>query len=291
MSDPQDDLRAAQDPTLSDERIAALARSPYPFVRVALLSHPRITPALLGAMMPDTLKTSGEQELALKLVQHPQTPAAARAQLVARITAPSSLPALVVALCSADLPLAALEPLLSRANSALRSQIAHQSTRADVKAWLQRKKDENKASLPPTPPPKPPPPPPPAPAPSTFAALVTLRQTLSGKVLRREKNQFDRDYSRDTAYYESSQAISLYADGTFRYEERQFMSVSAGTFTFNPGEKHIVHTGTWQVEADGANTVLVLTSNGAVLWRAITRDGGPGVQYLDGEAWNRYRLL
>lgn len=116
-----------------------------------------------------------------------------------------------------------------------------------------------------------------------------LVDLLGGKVLRRCENQFDRDYSGGSSYYERSKAIFLYADGTFRYEERTFAQLSAAGMSL-PSERRQVGEGNWSVEIVTGRPALVLRQDGRVAAWWHTRDGGVGVQYLDGEPWTRYRI-
>lgn len=58
--------------------------------------------------------------------------------------------------------------------------------------------------------------------------VETMASILRGKVLRRDENQSDRDYSGGSFYFEKSKALFLFEDGTFRYEEKTFSSVSGG---------------------------------------------------------------
>ncbi len=105
----------------------------------------------------------------------------------------------------------------------------------------------------------------------------------------RAQNQSDRDYSGGGFYSEQSESISLYADATFRYEKRSFSSVSGGGLSF-PCERKLAETGTWSVQMIGDDARLVLRKGAAIFRSWKTRDGGTGVQYLDGVLWSRYRM-
>ena len=119
--------------------------------------------------------------------------------------------------------------------------------------------------------------------------LESLTAVLSGKILKRAQNQSDRDYSGGGFYSEQSESISLYADATFRYEKRSFSSVSGGGLSF-PCERKLAETGTWSVQMIGGDARLVLRKGAAIFRSWKTRDGGTGVQYLDGVLWSRYRM-
>jgi hypothetical protein len=125
-------------------------------------------------------------------------------------------------------------------------------------------------------------------APAT-QALDGLLDLLGGKVLRRSENQFDRDSGGGSSYSERSKAIFLYADGSFRYEERTFAHLSAAGMSI-PSERRHAGEGTWSVEIVTGRPALVLRQDGRVAAWWHTRDGGVGVQYLDGEPWTRYRI-
>ena len=119
--------------------------------------------------------------------------------------------------------------------------------------------------------------------------IETLTAVLSGKILKRAQNQSDRDYSGGGFYSEQSESIALYADATFRYEKRSFSSVSAGGMSL-PCERKTAEIGTWSVQVTRDDARLVLCKGGAIFRSWKTRDGGTGVQYLDGVLWSRYRM-
>ena len=119
--------------------------------------------------------------------------------------------------------------------------------------------------------------------------VESLTAVLSGKILKRVQNQSDRDYSGGGFYSVQSESISLFADATFRFEKRSFSSVSSGGLSL-PCERKLVEIGTWAVECAGDDACLVLRKGNAVFRTWKTRDGGTGVQYLDGTPWERYRM-
>jgi hypothetical protein len=118
--------------------------------------------------------------------------------------------------------------------------------------------------------------------------IDSMTDVLSGKVLRRAENQFDRDAS-SSSYFERSKAIFLHEDGSFRYEERTFSQVSTAGMSL-PSERRHAGEGTWNVELMAGRPALVLRQDGRVAAWWHTREGGMGIQYLDGEPWNRYRI-
>ena len=120
--------------------------------------------------------------------------------------------------------------------------------------------------------------------------IEALTAVLSGKKLQRERNQSDRDYTGGGFYDEESETLYLFVDGTFRYEKRSFRSVSGGRLALSPSEHKKTDAGTWAVELVRDEPHLVLKTGGSVRKSWQTRDGGVGVQYLDGERWNRYRM-
>ena len=119
--------------------------------------------------------------------------------------------------------------------------------------------------------------------------VENLTAVLSGKILKRSQNQSDRDYSGGGFYNERSETLSLYADGSFRYQQCSFSSVSSGGLSF-PYERKSTETGTWSVEFAGDDARLVLRKGGTLFKSWKTTDGGTGVQYLDSTRWARYRM-
>ncbi len=121
------------------------------------------------------------------------------------------------------------------------------------------------------------------------ATRETLTSILRGKKLQREANQSDRDDSGGGYYSERSESIYLFVDHTFRHEIRSFSSVSGGGLSL-PSERKSVSSGTWAVEMVAGDAHLVLRTDEAIVESWKTRDGGVGVQYLNGARWNRYTL-
>jgi hypothetical protein len=121
-------------------------------------------------------------------------------------------------------------------------------------------------------------------------AIESLTAVLRGKKLQREQNQSDRDYSGGGFYDEESETLHLFADHTFRYEKRRFSAISSGGFALPPSEPKKTEEGTWAVEIIEGAPHLVLRMDGSVCKSWRTRDGGVGVQYLDSERWERYKM-
>src|SRR5262249_31882407 len=105
----------------------------------------------------------------------------------------------------------------------------------------------------------------------------------------RAENQFDRDRSGASSYFERSKAIFLHEDRTFRYEERTFSQVCAAGMS-RPSERRQSGEGTWTGEVGTDRPALVLRQGGRVVACWHRREGGAGVQYLDGEPWSRHRI-
>ena len=114
---------------------------------------------------------------------------------------------------------------------------------------------------------------------------------LLGKVLRREENSFDRDYSGGSSFSEKSMAIFLYKDNTFLFQVKSFSSLSGGGLSL-PSESKRDTSGTWKVVASGSNPALELKlDDGQVLGTWILQTAArQGVEYLDGQPWNRYLI-
>jgi hypothetical protein len=121
-------------------------------------------------------------------------------------------------------------------------------------------------------------------------AIEDLTAVLRGKKLQRERNQPDRDYSGGGFYHEESETLHLFPNHTFRYEKGSFSTVSGGGLSLAPSEQERTDEGTWAVETHEGAPHLVLRKDGSVYRNWRTRDGGKGVQYLDGERWERYRM-
>lgn len=121
-------------------------------------------------------------------------------------------------------------------------------------------------------------------------AIESLTAVLRGKKLQREQNQPDRDYSCGGFYHEEVETLHLFADHTFRYEKRKFSAISSGGLALPPSEQKRTEEGTWAVEIIEGAPHLVLRMDGSVCKSWRTRDGGVGVQYLDSEGWERYKM-
>ena len=116
---------------------------------------------------------------------------------------------------------------------------------------------------------------------------------LSGKVLRREANAIDSDFSGGSSFHEDSTAIFLHANDTFRYEHSSSSRLSAGGLSLSSGgPRRQVVTGTWWVVSDGMNPVLELKHEDGTIfgtWR-LQVPRLQDVEYLDGEPWRRYLI-
>lgn len=113
-----------------------------------------------------------------------------------------------------------------------------------------------------------------------------LTSVLRGKVLRRADNHYEGGYSGGSSYYETSHALFLYEDGTFRYHQKTVTSISAGGMSL-PSERADSHSGTWGVQFVKDEPALVLrNADRSVLTWWHTRTGS-GIQYLDGKPWTR----
>jgi hypothetical protein len=127
----------------------------------------------------------------------------------------------------------------------------------------------------------------------TQAERREIYNRLLGKVLRRQSNSFDSDYNGGSSYFEESSAIYLYTDDTFRFEHSSFSSLSSGGLSLSSGEPKIqLVEGTWWVRSDGVNPVLELKyMDGSIFNTLLLRIPMlQGIEYLDNEPWNRYRI-
>lgn len=117
--------------------------------------------------------------------------------------------------------------------------------------------------------------------------LERLTQLLEGKVLRRTDSNVGGGVSGVFSSSQKKRALSLFANGTFRFDTTEFRSVSGGGYSI-PSEEKRSFEGTWLVEMVEDKPALVIRQEETIIkwWRI--EDGGPGVQYLDGERWDRY---
>jgi biotin carboxyl carrier protein len=288
---PADALRAARAAATTDAELHVLAQSPHSFVRAALLERPILPAGVFAHLIPGSLASAGELEVAQRLVAHPQATAALRRQVAGMVAAPNDAAELMVALSCSDVALDALQPLLERANSALRRRIEQAASRGDVRDALRQMRSRNRAAAPP--PAAPPAAEPAASADAPWQRLLEaqreqVRAALAGSVLRHEDAQFDRDYSHDSAYAETIRTLVLGADGRFRYDEQRMLSVSAGDYLFSPSVRRSSEHGIWSIVFEERQRLLVLRRiDGSVVWRAVIGDLSPGVCVLDGARWRR----
>ena len=124
--------------------------------------------------------------------------------------------------------------------------------------------------------------------PAVRLLLSTLTAELRGKVLRREENQRDSDYSGGGFFHESKKTLFLFADGSFRYEQYSFSRVSSGGMSM-PSRRDKTDLGTWKVVMFEGKPILgLLGKDGSVIewWHPTLRGGQQNVQYLDGIRWD-----
>jgi hypothetical protein len=285
---PADALRAARAAATTEAELHVLAQSPHSFVRAALLERPALPVGVFARLIPTSLAVAGELEVAQRLVAHPQASAALRRQIAGMVAAPNDAAELMVALSCSDVALDALQPLLGRANSALRRRIEQASPRGDVRDALRQMRSRNRAAAPP-----PAAPPDAAPADAPWQRLLDaqreqVRAALAGSVLRHEDAQFDRDYARDSAYAETTRTLVLGADGWFQYDEQRMLSMSAGDYLFSPSIRRTAERGIWSIVFEERQRLLVLRrADGSVVWRAVIGDLSTGMCVLDGVPWQR----
>jgi hypothetical protein len=114
--------------------------------------------------------------------------------------------------------------------------------------------------------------------------LTELADVLRGKVLRCAENGSDAGF-----YWEKTTSVHLHADESFRYVEHSVSSVSGGGLSM-PSESTREAEGTWHVrDVDGVPALVLWDGEDVVAWWH-TRDGGTGVQYMDGVPWERYLI-
>ena len=119
-----------------------------------------------------------------------------------------------------------------------------------------------------------------------------LKDALSGRVLRREENGYEGDYSGGSSYWERRRALSLYDDGTFYLDEQSFTTISSGGMSL-PSENRETAQGTWTVQDVEGRPALALWNEDdtSLTWWHVAHDvSDPGAVYLDGEPWSRALL-
>jgi hypothetical protein len=119
--------------------------------------------------------------------------------------------------------------------------------------------------------------------------LERLTKALEGRVLRRTVSNVGGGVSGVFSSSETKYGLFLYEDGTFRFEITEFTSVSSGGYSV-PSEEKRSGEGMWAIEMIEEKPALVLKQEGSIVRWWHTEDGGSGVQYLNGERWDRYLI-
>lgn len=120
-------------------------------------------------------------------------------------------------------------------------------------------------------------------------ALERISTGLAGKVLRRTESNVGGGVSGVISTSRKKHGLFLFEDGTFRMEVTEFTSVSSGGYGM-PSEEKRSGEGTWSVEMMADKPALVLRQGGAIAQWWHTEEGGPGVELLNGERWDRYKI-
>ena len=128
--------------------------------------------------------------------------------------------------------------------------------------------------------------------------LVAMMSTLSGHAFKRDlkpaRSQLVSDYSGGSALSKRSQALFLYSDATFRFEEKTFRAITGGGVSL-PSEEVRALSGEWSLEITGDELYLVLKREGAVMDRwpieAPPLEGPlPDTLPINGEKWKSSRI-
>jgi hypothetical protein len=151
---PKDYLDAANNPATTASELGILARAPYPFVKLAVVAHPNVTPRILRMCVPTELKTAGEIELVAALTKHVQTPTDVLkdvAQLILSQSPSGALFDIAMALCCN--PNAHEKDIIAivrskHANSKFRNELGKRTNNTAVKYLLEKIKEENKQNTP-----------------------------------------------------------------------------------------------------------------------------------------------
>jgi hypothetical protein len=123
-----------------------------------------------------------------------------------------------------------------------------------------------------------------------MSTLLQLYQVLRGKVLRRSEIESDSDLSGGSWYYERTWAIKLFEDDTYHFQLIKTKNISGGGLSL-PQESVTEYEGVWKVEmVENQPSLVLYHQNGEIFVSHPTQDGGQGVQYLSGRAWDRYLI-
>jgi len=285
---------ANQYPLKLPDAINIFTPSDLPFIKIALAKHTEVTNEILHLLIPDSIEQQTSCELAQILVDHSLTDIAIINKIAALlVNIPEGSKQLALQICRhPEVEFALIRAIIlgKNVNSDFRYSVGRVTTRQNVKQLLAEIKNRIKKNNP-----KPkekkilstskePP--------SFINPLVAqMTSMLKGKVLRRDENQSDRDYSGGGFFWERNRAIYLYDNGAFEYQDKVFQSISSGGLSLSsPTDRVDRRTGQWAIEAYGQLVYLVLKSNSETLFSIRTDTGPQGIQILDGEAWHRYLI-
>lgn len=112
---------------------------------------------------------------------------------------------------------------------------------------------------------------------------------LSGKKLKKEHVNSDRDYSGGGWFDEKTESLFLCSDKSFAFIIESFSSVSSGGFSM-PSQSRNEYFGNWDVIEEDYTLYLILLYQDGSQEKIQTKNLGTGLQQLNYQTWNRYRM-
>lgn len=114
-------------------------------------------------------------------------------------------------------------------------------------------------------------------------------EVLSNKKLKKERVNSDRDYSGGGWFDEKTESLFLCSDKSFAFVVESFSSVSSGGFSM-PSQSRNEYFGSWDVTEENGVFYLWLFHQDGSQEKLQTRNLGTGLQELNYQTWNRYRM-
>lgn len=112
---------------------------------------------------------------------------------------------------------------------------------------------------------------------------------LSDRKLKKERVSSDRDYSGGGWFDERTESLFLCSDKSFAFIVESFSRVSSGGFSM-PSQSRNEYFGSWDVTEENGTLYLWLFHQDGSQEKLQTRNLGTGLQELNYQTWNRYRM-